>query len=231
MLGIRGRSLDFWVADAASKDVVEDLLTHPIPPHSANAPPTFDIPLTPTALTPSDTAVTLHGRFTDKATSKVPSKPLLLLELKDEDEPLHKQTRRSNRLTRPPVYTRILSAVGDLEFSDFKPSVSEPSEFKGFRAAASEVYASDDLGDDSDIAMLDDLVYNPMFDPDAVSIRDLTGEGNRELAEDDDDNILDRHVEKFAHIPFDAIKSSGPLLLDDRSGSRQSRSKQALVSS
>ncbi|KAL9041311.1 MAG: hypothetical protein Q9180_001362, partial [Flavoplaca navasiana] len=201
-------------APSASKDVVEDLLTHSIPPLSANAPPTFDLPLTPTALTPSDTAITPHDRSTDKAISKVPSKPLLLFELKVSKDAFARLEHREEEHAAAGQ-----DEDGDLEPSDFKPSASEPSEFKGFKAAASEVYTFDDLGDNSDFAMSDGLVYNPMFDPDVASMGDLTGEGNRELAEEDNDD---------AHILFDAIKSSGPLLLDDRSGSRQSRSKQAL---
>ncbi|KAL9041310.1 MAG: hypothetical protein Q9180_001361 [Flavoplaca navasiana] len=218
MLGIRGRSLDFWVADAAREVVVEDLLTRPIPIPVTNAPPAFTALLSSTA-PPILTSASVPGkRSTDEAISKVPPKPSLLLKLKvskdafarlehreeehtaagqDEDEPPFKRIRQSIGLTRPPTPPRIPSPTGDLEPSDYEPSDYEPSESEGFEPAASDVNASEDLGDNSDIAMLDDPVYNPMFDPDAASMGDLTGEGNRELAEEDDDDVLYHLVDKL----------------------------------
>ena len=105
-------------------------------------------------------------------------------------EPPHKQTRRSTRLTRAPIYT---------------PTPSDTSDSEGFEADSSvyQAYdAAEDLGHSNNIEMSDELPMNPMFDPAAKPMEDLTGEGNRDLAEEerDDDEVLYHLVEKFVTL-------------------------------
>lgn len=67
---------------AANEDVVEDLLTRPVPIHFANAPPASNAPPPSTAPPTLTSASVPRKGSADKAVSKVPRKPKLLLKLK-----------------------------------------------------------------------------------------------------------------------------------------------------
>ncbi|KAL9036949.1 MAG: hypothetical protein Q9180_004004 [Flavoplaca navasiana] len=115
MLEVRGRPIEFWVTDNTNEDMVEDLLTRPVPPSGPVAPPASGVPLAPTALFALTTAPTRRDDLLYQPASETLSRPYMMLESmvsnecvaslvsgedelavagKDEDEIPHKRLRR-----------------------------------------------------------------------------------------------------------------------------------------
>ncbi|KAL9037174.1 MAG: hypothetical protein Q9180_003871 [Flavoplaca navasiana] len=206
MLEVRGRPIEFWVTDNTNEDMVEDLLTRPVPPSGPVAPPASGVPLAPTALSALTTAPTRRNKHATQAASGVPLQPPFLLKLKvrkeylaklgsgeeepavankDEDDIPHKRLRRATRSTKPRIPLSSSPETSNSEGSDgYQPTPPKST--------------SDSPEDDSDVEIIDSPVNNPMFDPEGKEMEELAGEGNRDLGEEDDEEVLYHLNEKLS---------------------------------
>ncbi|KAL9641365.1 MAG: hypothetical protein Q9204_000060 [Flavoplaca sp. TL-2023a] len=256
MLEVRGRPIEFWVTDDTNEDIVEDLLTRPVPP--SDAPPTSDVQLAPTALSALTTAPTRRDKPATQAASGVPLQPPLPLKLKGPVPPSGPDappasdlptalsalttapTRRDKPATQaasgvplqPPLLLKLkvrkeyLANLGSGEEDpavtgkdedeiprkrlrratrSTKPRIPLSSSPESSNSEGSDGYqptppksTSDSLEHDSDVEIIDKPVNNPMFDPEGKEMEELAGEGNRDLGEEDDEEVLYHLNEKLS---------------------------------